>query len=109
MDINTRNDLIKYRLEQEIETIELVEFLIASKEFDLAINRIYYGMYYSLTALALKHEFNTSKHIQLIGWFNKQFIASALIDKRFGRIIRLAYQNRTKGDYDAYVTFEKRK
>lgn len=107
IDQKSRDELIKYRLQQANETIELVKFLIDSDKYEIAVNRIYYGMYYSLTALALKNEFNTSKHLQLIGWFNKEFISSGILEKKYGRILRLAFQYRTKGDYDAYVTFEK--
>jgi len=62
-------------------------------------------MYYSLTALALKHKFETSKHTQLIGWFNKNFISTKIIEPKFGKILRNAFQNRTKGDYDAFIKF----
>jgi len=41
----------------------------------------------------------------LIGWFNKEFIRSGLIEKEFGRILRDAYENRTSGDYDSFVVF----
>jgi len=58
-----------------------------------------------LTALALKHTFETSKHNQLIGWFNKEFISTKKVDPKYGKILRNAYQNRTKGDYDAFVLF----
>ena len=71
----------------------------------IAVNRIYYGMYYALTALALETGFETSKHGQLIGWFNKEFIATRKLDSKFGKMLRNAYQNRTKGDYDAFVSF----
>jgi len=64
-------------------------------------------MYYALTALALKNRFETSKHGQLIGWFNKEFIITEKADSKFGKILRNAYQNRTKGDYDAFVSFSK--
>ncbi len=60
---------------------------------------------YSLTALALKHKFETSKHNQLIGWFNKEFVATKLVDTKYGKMIRNAFQNRRKGDYDAFVIF----
>ncbi|MEI8271592.1 MAG: HEPN domain-containing protein [Paludibacter sp.] len=69
------------------------------------MNRIYYGMYYSLTALALANSFETSKHGQLIGWFNKEFILTNKLDSKFGKILRNAFQNRTKGDYDAFISF----
>ena len=62
-------------------------------------------MYYALTGLALKHKFETSKHGQLIGWFNKEFVSTNLVDIKYGKILRNAYQNRTKGDYDAFVIF----
>ncbi|MBN1185579.1 MAG: HEPN domain-containing protein [Bacteroidales bacterium] len=102
-----RDTLIAYRFEQAKETIDLSRFLIESDRLIVAVNRIYYGLYYAVTALALKHQFETSKHAQLIGWFNKEFISTGQIDVKFGKILRNAYQNRTKGDYDAFVKFEK--
>ncbi len=106
MKEDERNYLIQYRFQQAKETVELAGFLIASERFSVAVNRVYYGLYYAVTALAIKHQFNTSKHIQLIGWFNREFILTGIIDKKFGRILRLAYQNRTKSDYDAFISFE---
>lgn len=102
-----RESLIEYRLNQALETIELAKFLVDSDKLIIAVNRIYYGMYYALTALALKNKFDTSKHGQLIGWFNKEFISSKIVDAKFGKILRNAYHKRTKGDYDAYVSFPK--
>lgn len=100
-----RDSLINYRLNQATETIELVSFLILSGKLSVAVNRIYYGMYYALTALSLKYNYETSKHGQLIGWFNKEFVASHRVEIKYGKIIRRVYQNRTKGDYDAFVVF----
>jgi uncharacterized protein (UPF0332 family) len=104
---NDRDTLIAYRFEQAKDTIDLSRFLIDSDRLIVAVNRIYYGLYYAVTALALKSQFETSKHAQLIGWFNKEFISTGQIDKKFGKILRNAYQNRTKGDYDAYIKFDK--
>jgi uncharacterized protein (UPF0332 family) len=100
-----RDALIEYRLTQASDTIELAKFLLSSDKLVIAVNRIYYGMYYALTALALKNKFETSKHGQLIGWFNKEYIASKKVDSKYGKILRNAYQNRTKSDYDAFVNF----
>lgn len=62
-------------------------------------------MFYSLLALGIAYEFHSSKHTQLIGWFNKNFINAGLFDKDFGKIINKAYNRRTKGDYDTYIEF----
>ncbi len=105
IDENDRESLIEYRLKQAIDTIELAKFLLSSDKLVIAVNRIYYGMYYALTALALKYAFETSKHGQWIGWFNTEFISGKKVEPKYGKILRNAYQNRTKGDYDAFVLF----
>jgi uncharacterized protein (UPF0332 family) len=102
-----RKALINYRLEQAIETVKVSKFLIDSNQLVVAVNRIYYGMYYALTALAIEFRFETSKHIQLMGWFNNEFISTGILTPYYGKVLRNAYQNRTKGDYDAFINFEK--
>lgn len=101
-----RESLIKYRLEQANETILDVELLVENRRLRSAINRIYYGMFYALLALGTAHQFETSKHAQLIGWFNKNFIHNGLIAPKYGKIINKAFNRRTKGDYDSFVEFE---
>jgi uncharacterized protein (UPF0332 family) len=49
-----RKALIDYRMSQAFDTIELARFLVNSEKLVIAVNRIYYGMYYALTALALQ-------------------------------------------------------
>jgi uncharacterized protein (UPF0332 family) len=105
MNENDRDSLIKYRMNQALDTVNLANFLYKSNKLVVAVNRIYYGLFYALTALALKYRFETSKHTQLIGWFNKEFVSGKIVEPRYGKILRNAYQNRTKGDYDAFVHF----
>ncbi|TVR75226.1 MAG: HEPN domain-containing protein [Marinilabiliales bacterium] len=64
-------------------------------------------MFYILLALALKHHFKTSKHQQLIGWFNKEFVKSGKVDTRLGSIIYKAFEDRTDSDYGIFIEFEK--
>jgi len=61
IDEKNRDSLVEYRLQQAFETIELAKFLVKNQKLVIAVNRIYYGMYYSLTALALATGFETSK------------------------------------------------
>lgn len=106
-DDDDRLDLIQYRLAEAKDTQADVELLISNDRLRAAINRIYYSMFYSLLALGLKHGFETSKHNQLIGWFNKNFINAGLIETKYGKIINKAFNRRTKGDYDLYIEFDK--
>lgn len=92
--------LIQHRINQSLKALEDVKFLLDNKKLSLASNRIYYAVFYIVSAIAIKNDFSTSKHKQLLGWFNKNFIASNKIDKSYSKLIYEAYSNREKSDYD---------
>ena len=102
-----RGELSRNYLAKSQDTIKTVDFLIGNGEFSLAMNRIYYGIYYALCALAVRNGFQTSKHAQLIGWFNRNFVKTGKADPRYGRFIRKAFENRMEGDYNVFASFEK--
>lgn len=102
-----RKSLIQYRIQQADETINDVHLLIENNRYRAAVNRIYYGMFYALLALGLVYHYETSKHTQLIGWFNKNFIYQGVIEPQYGKYINQAFNARSKGDYDIYISFQK--
>ena len=100
-----REELVNHRIERAVLIIEEIQSHIDNGHLHTAINRIYYGMFYILSALALKKGFVTSKHQQLIGWFNKEFVKTKIVDKKLSEIILSAFDMRSHGDYDDYVEF----
>lgn len=102
-----RRALAEHSIQKARDTVETVRFLLENGQFTLAINRIYYGIYYALSAIALKEGFQTSKHAQLIGWFNKTFIAAGKVEPEIGKMIRKAFENRMEGDYNLFAAFER--
>lgn len=101
-----KEDLIKYRLQRAKTTVEEARSAIAGNFLFNAENRIYYSIFYSVSALALKFDFSTSKHKQLLGWFNMNFIKTGIIPAKYGKIYRNAYDKRQESDYDDFVTLE---
>ena len=106
LDENKKYELIKIRIQQASDTASDAELLLSFNKIPAAVNRIYYAVFYCLLAFAIDRNFKTSKHLQLIGWFNKTFISTKLIDSNFGRIIRNCYEYRKSADYDAFVVIE---
>jgi uncharacterized protein (UPF0332 family) len=102
-----RRILIDHRLKKTDELTAEIKVHIKNGHFNTAVNRIYYCLFYALSALALKEFFTTSKHQQLIGWFNRNFIKEKLIDRKYGMIINTAFEMRTKGDYDDFIKYNK--
>jgi uncharacterized protein (UPF0332 family) len=89
MENPERQILIEYRIEQAKKMVDVADLLIKNNEAESAINRIYYGMFYILLALGLKHNFETSKHQQLLGWFNKNWFLVNLYGLRFDNSLRV--------------------
>ena len=87
------------RLQQAEECISDAEYCIKNSRLVLATNRIYYGMFYAMLALGVLKQFETSKHRQLIGWFNKHFVHSGILPSHFGRMVKKAFEARTGSDY----------
>lgn len=102
-----RQTLIDYRIKKSKDAEEDARFLYDNDKLHLAVNRIYYAVFYILSALALKECFQTRKHQQLIGWFNKKYVKEGIIDKTFGQFVHKTYDERSQADYADYVEFEK--
>jgi len=107
IDDDSRAQLIAYRVEQAKLTALEAEFLLNNDMLRGSMNRIYYSMFYMLQALSLKYQFESSKHAQLLGWFNKTFIHTKKIEVKFSKILTKGYNLRTKGDYATIYDLDK--
>ncbi len=80
--------------------------LVAISNFDNGYysacqNRLYYAVFYVVSALAYKDGFITSKHAQLMGWFNREYIyKNKIFDEKLFRIYKEVFTDRQKSDYD---------
>jgi len=97
-------ELVTYRRNRAFETIREIDKLLSEGMLLFAINRIYYAGFYIVSALCLLDDFSTSKHTQLIGYFNREYVKKGLIDIETGSILNLAYRKRTSVDYQDFVT-----
>ena len=98
---------IEYRIARAYETLKEASMLLHEDHLHGAVNRIYYAMFYAVSALALQHDFSTSSHSQLRGFFNREFVKTGVVPVAMGRTFGFAYDNRTKGDYQDLVKFER--
>ncbi|MEJ5284992.1 MAG: HEPN domain-containing protein [Brevinematales bacterium] len=75
------------------------------------INRAYYGMFYAILALFIKKgiHIQTSKHTGVITIFDKEFVKSGKIDKKYSKILHNIFDERQEADYRELVDipFEK--
>lgn len=100
-----KREFINYPLSKADESLDDVEFLLNNNKLFLAENRIYFTIFYLVSALPLKSDFVTSKHRQLMGWFNKEFVKTGRVPLNTAAIYKIAYRNRTKADYEYNTIF----
>lgn len=97
----------QYRLDRAEKTLAEARTLFETAQMFGAVNRIYYAMFYAVSALACAHGFTTASHSQLRGYFNREFVKTGLIPAQHGKAYGIAFDSRKKGDYDDLVEFEK--
>jgi len=102
-----KQTLVKYRLERANESIKAAQLLFENKLFIPAMNRIYYSMFYSVQALLVLNEKAFSKHGQVKGYFNREFIKTGIFPKEFGKLFNTVYEYRQKFDYVDLLVPEK--
>ncbi|MCD4784311.1 MAG: HEPN domain-containing protein [Candidatus Eremiobacteraeota bacterium] len=83
---NEIREMVLYRIERAKDAKEEVKALVNVKKYSAAISRIYYGMFYIASALCLCDEFSTSKHGKLIGYFNKNYVITGIVERELGRV-----------------------
>lgn len=92
---------IKYSLEKSKEAIKEVHFLLENNLLNTAQSKLYYVIYYGVSALAYLEGYKTAKHSQLMGWFNKNYVHEKKIFKQdYFKLYKKAYENRRKSDYE---------
>lgn len=97
-------DLIEYRRNKAFETIQDAGKLTELNMLSLAMNRIYYSDFYIVSALMLIDNKRFTEHRQVIGWFNKVYLKSNIINREVGKILNDSYERRTALDYHDYTT-----
>jgi len=101
-----KNLLVKYRIKRADETLEEALLSLTNNKLNLTANRIYYAAFYIVSALAISNDFSTSKHSQLLGWFNKNIVKKGNVPREFGKIYLNAYELRQEGDYEDLIEFD---
>lgn len=101
-----KETLLTYRFREAEETLcDAEKMLREGLSPRSVINRAYYSMFYSLLALFISEGINakTSKHSGVIAIFDKEFVHSGKIDRRYSRMLHRMFDTRQECDYKELV------
>ncbi len=102
-------ELINYRRERAKETLKDAKVMLDNASLFSTVNRIYYSIFYEVTALLLIKGLSPSKHSGVRSMFNREFIKTGIVKEEYGDFYNKIFEFRQKGDYGDFVEFEKEK
>ncbi len=91
--------LIAYRIERSKESIRAAKIMLENEMLTIAMNRVYYSMFYAVQALLVLHKVSFSKHGQVKGYFNRELIKTGIFPMDMGKTYNKAFEYRQKFDY----------
>jgi len=100
MNPDHKKSLMCHRLGQADESLSEARVLLdANASLRSVCNRLYYAMFYSVLALLESKGVGTSKHSGAIAMFNREFVHTGILDKRFSKTLQNAFALRQEQDY----------
>ena len=108
MNLEERNEYIKYRIETAFKTYDAAKILAENEFWNSSVNRLYYSAFYAVNALLVLNEIRTKSHSSIRSQFSLHFIKTGKFDKKYGKLLAKLYDWRQKGDYDNLFDYEKK-
>ena len=96
---DNRKELMKYRLEMAEERLHSSKVLLEAGSYKDSIGRSYYAMFTAVRALLAMEGQDFSKHAGVIAYFQKEFVKTGKVDRKYSKYISQAFQIRNNTDY----------
>jgi len=84
------------------DALEDAQVLLNAERWDALANRTYYAMFHATHALLLSHNIERASHKAVIAAFGEFFAKPGLVESRYHRILREAFNLRLTGDYKIF-------
>ena len=105
-DDKTKSTLIALWLKKADEALASAELELDAGHAGFAVNRLYYACFYAVTALLLAEGKQFSRHSAVRAEFNRVFVKTDRVEKKWGRFYYDLFEDRQEGDYLPTTTFE---
>jgi uncharacterized protein (UPF0332 family) len=74
--------------------------LIKDGDYESAVSRVYYAMFYSVEALLLTKGLSFSSHKAVISGFGEYFVKTGIFPRDMSKVLTRAFEKRQFGDYE---------
>lgn len=84
------------------EKLHAADELVKAGCYNDALSRCYYGAFHAVSMILYLKGQTYSRHGQVLGAFNRDFIASGLLPKELGKALGSLFDSRQSADYDVF-------
>lgn len=104
---NRQVDLSKYRIQEAEDSLKVAKHCLEEDLYKDSINRSYYAAFYAVKAVLALGTVDFKRHKDVMGYFNKEFVATGIFQRELGRRLGTLKQLREKSDYDDFYIASK--
>ncbi len=107
-NIEDKKSLSLYRFERATQSLETAIKAKDNDDWYATNNRTYYAIFHAIRSVLALDNIDYKKHSNVIGYFNKYYIATSIFDKNFAKLINSAFEIRQKSDYEDFYIINKK-
>ena len=108
MDERQKN-LSNYRIAEAEDSLKVAAHCLKEGLYKDSINRSYYAAFYAVKAILALSTVDFKRHKDVMGYFNKEFVAKEIFPREIGRKLGTLQRVREKSDYDDFYIASREK
>ncbi|MPR35139.1 HEPN domain-containing protein [Salmonirosea aquatica] len=98
---------VLYRLESAHKALAAAKACADIGLWNSAMNRLYYAVYYAVSALLFINDIQAKTHSATKSQFAQYFVKTGIFDQKYSRLLAILYDGRQKGDYEDFFEADK--
>ena len=98
-----RRAIVLYRIERSYNALDEIEKILPLEVWATIANRLYYALYYAVSALLIKDGHKVSSHKGAISLFNLYYVKTGIVSLDDGRLLGSVFAFRQGSDYDDFI------
>lgn len=102
------DDLAGYRMKNAEEKLVSAKLLLDAGQYKDSIGRSYYAIFSAVRAVLATRNVDFSKHSGVIAYFQKEYVKTGILDKKYSKYLQQAFQIRNSCDYDDFFIVSKK-
>ncbi len=95
--------LAHHRMSRAHSALKEADILIAQRQFNGALNRLYYAGFYAARALLALRRADSSRHSGVISLFQQHFVKTGIVPEEIARVLPRAFAKRQLSDYGDFT------